>query len=107
MPTDRDAYEALAELDKALADKPYAEGHTFSAAAHHLCSVRDKLAMRQVREGADAASRKRLEHVNAVISVVLAGHFPLGSVPWEELAKARGWLADLVADASWQRVEAR
>jgi hypothetical protein len=35
-------------------------------------------------------------HLNGVISVVLAGNFPLGDVPWGELDKARDWLRDLV-----------
>lgn len=90
--------EALAELDQVLASKPHAEGHTFSAATHHLCLLRDRMAREQRERGADADSRRRLEHVNAVISIVLAGHFPLGGVPWPELQKARGWLAALVAE---------
>ncbi len=93
---DEAAREALAELDRALAAKPHAEGHTFSMAALHLSQLRDRMA---AERRTDAAGRRRLEHVNAVISVVLAGHFPLGAVPWAELEKARGWLADLVEAA--------
>jgi hypothetical protein len=33
--------------------------------------------------------------LNGIISMVLAGHFPLGEVPWEELELARSWLAAL------------
>jgi hypothetical protein len=89
------ASRALAELDKALASKPEVDGHVFSAAAHFLSLQRDAMAARQRETGATADSRRKLEHVNAVISVVLGVHFPLGSVPWEELEKARGWLAEL------------
>ncbi len=89
------AHAALAELDKALAAKPEVDGHIFSRAAHELSSLRDGMASRQREVGATANSRRRLEHVNAVISVVLGAHFPLGSVPWEELQKARNWLAKL------------
>ena len=96
MANEAPAHAALAELDKALAAKPHAEGHTFSAAAHERSLLRDKMAAQQRKQGATAESRRRLEHVNAVISVVLAGHFPLGGVPWPELEKARGWLAALV-----------
>ena len=99
MASDASGREALAELDLALAAKPHAEGHTFSMAALHLSELRDRMAAEQRERGADAESRRRLEHVNAVISVVLAGHFPLGAVPWAELQKARGWLADLVETA--------
>jgi hypothetical protein len=86
---------ALARLDEALAAKPRADGHSFSLAAHELSMLRDTMAARQREAGASAESRRRLEHVNAVISVVLGGHFPLGDIPWGELEKARGWLARL------------
>lgn len=98
MANDSPARQALAELDQALAARPYAEGHTFSMAALHLSQLRDRMAAAQRDKGADATSRRRLEHVNAVISIVLAGHFPLGAVPWPELEKARGWLAELVEE---------
>jgi len=86
---------ALAELDRALAARPHADGEAFSAATRHLCRARDGMIRRHREVGATAESRRRLEHVNAVISVLLAGHFPLGKIPWTELEKARGWLAEL------------
>ena len=92
------AQAALDKLDRALAGKPHADGHAFSAAAHELSLLRDRMAARQREVGATADSRRRLEHVNAVISVVLAGHFPLGNVPWQELEKARDWLAKLAGE---------
>ena len=98
MDNEPSARAALDELDKALADKPHLEGHTFSAAAHELSLLRDRIAARQRERGATPESRRRLEHVNAVISVVLAGHFPLGSVSWPDLDKSREWLAKLVVD---------
>ena len=94
------AQGALAELDKALAEKPHHEGHTFTAAVRHLCAVRDQIT---ARPRGDDLREQWLEHVNAVITVVLAGHFPLGKVPWDELEKGRDWLQQLVtgtADAS-------
>lgn len=98
MASEPQAGAALAELDKALAAKPHVEGHTLSAAASELSLLRDRLAARQREIGPSPDSRRRLEHVNAVISVVLAGHFPLGNVPWAELEKARLWLAALAAE---------
>ena len=95
MGSNESAHKALAELDKVLATKPHVDGHTLSVAAHELSLLRNAMADRQRDVGATADSRRRLEHVNAVISVVLAGHFPLGGVPWPELEKARGWLAGL------------
>ena len=78
--------EALACLDAILAKEPEPDPALFSHATRHLSAFRDALIAQQ-------ASRARLEHVNAVISVVMAGHFPLGKVPWPELHKARDWLA--------------
>jgi hypothetical protein len=99
MPLETQAREALAAVDKALAEKPHKEGHTFSAAARSLCVVRDSLSARPKN---DPLRHRWLGHINAVISVVLAGHFPLGSVPWDEIAKARDWLADFAADVGAQ-----
>jgi len=89
------ARAALACLDRALHEKPEVEGHVFSEAAQALSQLRNELADRQRRDGTTAESRRRLEHVNAIISVVLGAHFPLGNVPWAEVEKARGWLVEL------------
>ncbi len=90
--------KALFSLDQALAAKVSVDGQAFSAATYQLCKLRDELARQQREQGPTEASRKRLERVNGVISVVLAGHFPLGAVPWDELDRARGWLADIAAE---------
>ena len=100
MASDGHAQAALDCLDRALRDKPEVDGHVFSEAAMALSQLRNELADRQRRDGATPDSRRQLEHVNAVISVVLGAHFPLGNVPWPEVEKARSWLADLAgADA--------
>jgi hypothetical protein len=98
MVLEQEARQALENFDRAVADKPRTDGRAFSAAAEHLCRVRDELARQQRQAGVTLASRQRLEHVNAIISVILAGHFPLGGVPWDDLDKARAWLAGLVAE---------
>ncbi len=95
MDSDKTARSALSDLDKVLAAKPRIDGHALSAAAHTLSLLRDGIAVRQRSDGQTADSRRRLQHVNAVISVVLGVHFPLGDVPWDELVKARGWLATI------------
>ena len=87
------AREALAALDKAIAHKPRRDDADFAAALEHLCKLRDALLAGARQE---TASRERLGQVNALISVVLAGHFPLGSAPWPEIERARGVLAGMV-----------
>ncbi len=87
--------EALAALDAALAQRPRKDHASLSRATTCLCAFRDDL----IAEGRGGRPSPDVTRLNAIISVVLAGHFPLGSVPWDELVLARGWLADLVAGA--------
>ncbi len=79
---------ALAALDTILAQEPEPDQDLFSKSIHCLSVFRNALIA--------SGQRAHLEHVNAVISVVMAGHFPLGKLPWAELHKARGWLAEAV-----------
>lgn len=93
----KDAGErALDHLDKALAAKPQKDGHALSATLRCLAELRNGLVAEQRNQPPDLGPSRRIEHVNGVISSVLAAQFPLGEVPWDELAKARQWLADLV-----------
>lgn len=83
---------ALAVLDKLLGERPHKVGHEFSEASRCLAAYRDEL-IEAVRAGGGDADRERLAGVNAVLSVVIGGHFPLGDIPWEHIEKARGRLA--------------
>ena len=84
-----EAAHALQRLDEILAQQPKPEQHLYAYCTACLAALRDRMI-------AERADRAQLAHVNAVISVVMAGHFPLGPVPWDELRRARGWLAELV-----------
>ena len=93
MPLSEDqARKALASLDKALAHKPRKDDADFAAALEHLCELRDEL-LAHCRGG--APSREQLGQVNALISVVMAGHFPLSGIPWPEVERAREVLAGM------------
>lgn len=105
MPPDDDeartAREALDALDRALAGKPRKDDQDFTAAMKCLARYRDALTA-QLRAAGDAEAheaRARLGRVNAVVSAVLAGHFPLGPIPWPEIEKAREVLAELAEAA--------
>jgi hypothetical protein len=93
--SDRAGCQALDHLDKALAERPQKNGHELSAALRCLAEFRDHLVAARRRDVGGAAD-SLIEPVNAVISSVLAAQFPLGDIPWEELEKARAWLADAV-----------
>ncbi|MBV8681642.1 MAG: hypothetical protein JO111_02125 [Caulobacteraceae bacterium] len=86
--------EGLACIDQALAARPKKDGHVLTQATAALCLYREELIARGRRGGAE--DRRRLEHCNAVLSIVAAVHFPLGNAPWEELERARGWLSELL-----------
>ncbi len=80
--------QALRILDKLLAERPEKVGHDFSEASRWLTGYRDELIAVWRRTGAER-DRERLARVNAVLSVVLGGHFPLGGVPWQHIEQAR------------------
>lgn len=93
----REGQAALAAFDKALAAEPDRDDYAFSDATKHLCAMRDALiAERRAGRRAGQGTPGQLERLNAVISSALAGHFPLGKTPWQELQQARGVLAGLV-----------
>ena len=96
MASDAPGQRALAHIDHVLAEMPRKNDNELSHATVCLAEFRDGITAAWRRSGIDAAQRKQLDHLNAVITVVLGTHFPLGDVPWQELRKARGWLADIV-----------
>ena len=87
---------ALEHIDQQLAEQPKKNGHVLSQATLCLSEFRDQLVAEWRANGIGPDKRTRLEHVNAVITIVLGIHFPLGDIPWAELDKARGWLAEIV-----------
>jgi hypothetical protein len=90
--------EALGKIDAIIAARPKKDDEVLSDTTQALCTYRDGL----IAEGpigpgpADAPRRERLETLNAVLTVVLGTHFPTADTPWDELVKARTWLADLL-----------
>ncbi len=85
--------EALRAIDEALAGAPQRNGEAFSKALAHFTQARGALYARDRRT--TEPGRQQLDRINASISIVLAGHFPLGEPPWEELRKLRGWLQEV------------
>lgn len=96
MPAADPSSGALQAIDKLLADKPEKVGHDFSEATRLLCAWRDGLIERWRQTHAEG-DRQDLERVNAAISVIVGGQFPLGSVPWPEIEKVRNDLATLAS----------
>ena len=94
------AARALEGVDKVLAQRPHKDDAGLTEVAKQLCVFRDALIARRAEPDSTSEDGRRLGHVNAVLSLVLAVQFPLGEVPWDEFAKGRDWLADLQAGAS-------
>jgi formate dehydrogenase major subunit len=88
------AQSALSLLDKLLAERPDRVGHDFSEATRCIAAYRDECAASWRRSGSEM-DRKRLDRVNAVLSVVVGGSYPLGQVPWDHIEKARAVFADV------------
>src|SRR5690348_14007146 len=83
------AAEALRMIDKLLAERPEKVGHDFSAATRCLTEFREQLIARIRQHGGTETDRDRLARVNSVLSAIVGGHFPIGSVPWTTIEKAR------------------
>lgn len=88
-------HEVLRSIDVLLKDQPDKVGHDFSDATRRLSCWRDILAERWRQTRADA-DRRSLDRVNAALSVVLGGQFPLGNVPWSHIKQARQDLAAMI-----------
>jgi formate dehydrogenase major subunit len=85
---DEFACAALAAIDTLLADRPEKVGHDFSEATRRLTAWREHCIARWRETQADE-DRRRLDRVNAAISVVVGGQFPLGPVNWDSIESVR------------------
>jgi formate dehydrogenase major subunit len=93
--TNEHGERALALIDKLLAERPEKVGHDFSETTRCLSAFRDEL-IGQFRKTGTDYDRERLEGANAVLSVIVSGHFPLGDIPWGHIEEARKRLEGLV-----------
>lgn len=91
---DEPARAVLAALDTLLADRPEKIGHDFSEATRRLTTWRAHC-MARWRETQAEEDRQRLDRVNAAISVVLGGQFPVGRVNWDSIESVRRELGEL------------
>jgi hypothetical protein len=89
---------ALRAIDKVLRDKPAKVGHDFSDTITHLSQLRDSLIARHRAAESEEGELPRLGRLNAVLTVMIAGHYPLGKVPWPHIEKARESFAALLSE---------
>ena len=91
-------HRALAHVERVLEQRPKKDDHELSHATRCLAEFREELIRRSRAQGAVAGDYQRLARINAIVSVVMGMHFPIGNAPWGELEKAYGWLKDLVEE---------
>ena len=80
---------ALEALDRALAARPRLDGQAFTEATQPLCVYRDALRHAVRAAPDDLTIRRRLKAANLAITLLLAGHFPLGEIPWKDVEGLR------------------
>lgn len=100
--TDTLGHDAVQAIDRLLAERPEKVGHDFSEATRRLIAWREQLINRWRQTEMDV-DKRNLERVNAGISVVVGGQFPLGSIPWPQIEQVRDDLAAL-AGSEYQDV---
>ena len=90
--------KALAHTKRVLEQRPHKDDDELTYATQCLARFREELIGVQRHAGAEAKDGDRLSRLNAIISVVMAMHFPLGNPPWTEFEKTQVWLQDLVEE---------
>ena len=86
---------ARGALDKALAGRPKLDGHAFTAATEAMCAYRDELRSTTRARPDDLGAKSRLKASNLIITLLLAGHYALGEIPWEQLEDVKGHIEGL------------
>jgi|GEM_PF-1517905 len=96
-------HKSLKHVARILEQRPKKDDHELSHLTRCLAAFREELIGVQSCERANPRDRLRLMHLNAVISIVMGMHFPVGDPPWGEFEKTRGWLEELVRDIEPER----
>lgn len=88
---------ALQALDRAVDDRPDQVYEDMVAAVRALVRLRDSLITERRAGRGTPEHEERLRRVNAVLSMVVGGEYPLVGVRKERITKARDEVAELLA----------
>jgi hypothetical protein len=91
-------HKAMEHARNVLAQRPHKDDHELTTATQCLADFRRELIVAQHKQGSQLKDGECLSRLNAIISVTMGMHFPLGNPPWEEFEKVLGWLDVLVDD---------
>ena len=91
---------SLAALDRARGPPPPPGRPRRPPATRPMCAYRDDLrhALRDAPD--DLAVRRQLKAANLAVTLMLAGHFPLGDMPWDQIETLRDHLEAMRRDAA-------
>ncbi|MGQ9365760.1 hypothetical protein [Azospirillum sp. ST 5-10] len=89
---------ALRQLDRVLSEKPDRLHDSLMEGLRCLVTMRDYLIARRRAGDESAGLAEDLHQVNAVLSVLQSGTFPMVGVRHERLEKARACLAGLLGE---------
>jgi hypothetical protein len=90
---------ALESLNRALEEKPELHHEEVREVLHCMTGLRDHLIQKRREGGGPPDLEHRLEHVNAVISVMTSGSFPVVGVDHDRLRQARDLMANMLDTA--------
>ena len=90
--------KALDALDRALDDRPDRVYDDMAEAVRCLVRLRDGMIEHRRDEREDARAARQLVRVNALLSLVVGGEYPLQGVRQERIRNARDDLAQLLDD---------
>jgi hypothetical protein len=90
--------DAVGKLDYLLRNHPAEIAEELSDAVRCVVALRDSMIEHRHRAGATPAQDAQLQKVNAVISAIVAGEFPLMGVRWKRIEGARDLLKQVLSE---------
>jgi len=91
--------KALETLDRMLDEKPEQYHEEVVAVLRCLVAIRNHLIEQRRKQGPLPDLEEQLDHVNAVVSVMTSGSFPIVGLNHERLKHARDLMASLMETA--------
>jgi hypothetical protein len=90
--------EAIAKLDYLLRNHPAEMAEELGDAVRCVVALRDSIIEHRDRASRTPKTDLHLQRVNAVISAIVAGEFPLMGVRWKRIEGARDLLKQVLAE---------
>jgi hypothetical protein len=90
--------EAVGTLDHLLRNHPAEIAEELSDAVRCVITLRDSMIDHRDQYGRTPEKDAQLQRVNAVISAIVAGEFPLMGIRWKRIEGARDLLKQVLAE---------